>query len=607
MDSDHPFKDPLESIIRVLPDNPGVYQFYNSSGKIIYIGKAKNLKKRVSSYFNRDINQSGKVTVLVKKIADIKYIVVSTELDALLLENNLIKKYQPRYNINLKDDKTYPWLCIKNEPFPRIFPTRNLIKDGSEYFGPYASVFMMKTLLSFIRQVYQIRTCSLNLTEKNIRAKKFRVCLEFHIGNCKGPCEARQSEEDYLLTIGSVRNIIKGNINSVIQGLTELMHDHASRMEFEKAQEIKEKLVILENYKAKSTIVNSRITNVDVFSFNEDEESAYVNFLRVVDGAIIQSHTIEMKKVIDENPVDLLSLAITDFRQRFGLESTEIIIPFNLDIIWPDIVFTIPKIGDKKQLLELSERNLKYYILEKQKQADLVDPERHSKRILAQAMKDLRMKEVPVHIECFDNSNIGGTFPVAAMVCFKNGKPSKSDYRHFNIKTVEGPDDFASMEEIVFRRYERLIKENQPLPQLIIIDGGKGQLNAALSSLEKLNLKGRITIIGIAKRLEELYYPDDPLPLYLDKKSETLKLIQYLRDEAHRFGITHHRNKRSKAAIKTGLTQIPGIGPKTAQLLLTHFKSIKGLKTAQVEEIEKIVGIAKAKIISDYIKKEAGQ
>lgn len=601
MENGHPCKEHLEGIIKVLPDNPGVYQFYNAAGKIIYIGKAKNLKKRVSSYFNRDTGQSGKVTVMVKRIADIKYIVVASELDALLLENNLIKKYQPKYNINLKDDKTFPWICIKNEPFPRIFYTRNLIKDGSEYFGPYASVFMMKTLLDFVRQLYPIRTCSLNLSEKNITTRKYKVCLQYHIGNCKGPCEDLQTEADYLQTIAHIRNIIKGNINAVIQGLTGLMMEHAGKMEFEKAQQVKEKIALLENYRSKSTIVNPKITNVDVFSFSEDDDSAYVNFLKVVDGAIIQSHTVELKKALEETREELLTLAVLDLRTRFGSESSEIIVPFPPEVTWPEVAFTVPKIGDKKQLMELSERNLKYYILEKQKQADLVDPERHSRRLLNQAMKDLRMKELPVHIECFDNSNILGEHAVAAMVCFKNGKPSKADYRHFNIKTVEGPDDFASMEEIVFRRYYRLLKENQPLPQLIVIDGGKGQLNAAYSSLEKLELNGKITIIGIAKRLEELYYPDDPVPLYLDKKSETLRLIQYLRDEAHRFGITHHRKKRSKATIKTDLTKIPGIGPKTAEMLLKKFRSIKGLREASPGEIEKVAGPAKARFIKEFL------
>jgi len=521
-------------------------------------------------------------------------------LDALLLENNLIKKYQPRYNVMLKDDKTFPWICVKNEPFPRVFSTRHVLKDGSTYFGPYASVKMMNTLLDLIRNLYQLRTCRLNLKEENIAKKKFRVCLEYHLGNCKGPCEGLQTEEDYESSVSEIKEILKGNIYSVIRQLKELMTKYADNLEFEKAQIVKEKIDLLEKYQSKSIVVNPKIENADVFSIISDENSGYVNYFRVVNGAIVQSHTVELKKKLDEPDKDLLSLAIIDFRERFESNAPEIIIPFPVDLDLPDISMTIPKIGDKKHLLELSVRNAKYYRLEKEKQQELIDPERHTKRIMARMMKDLRMNEEPRHIECFDNSNIQGDFPVAAMVCFKNGKPDKKEYRHFNIKTVEGPNDFASMEEVILRRYKRLLDEGKPLPQLIVVDGGKGQLSAALKSLEKLNLRGKISIIGIAKRLEEIYYPGDSLPLYLDKKSETLKIIQHLRDEAHRFGITHHRNKRSKEAVKSVLTEIDGIGYSYAQKLLWKFKSVKKIKNATLVDLQETIGKSKGKIVYDF-------
>jgi len=596
----------LEPLLKTLPENPGVYQFFDEHGKIIYVGKAKSLKKRVLSYFNKDSSLSGKTSVMVRKIADIRHIVVSSELDALLLENNLIKKYQPRYNINLKDDKTYPWICIKKERFPRVFPTRNVIHDGSVYFGPYASVRMMNTLLELVRQLYPLRNCNLLLTEKNIREKKFKICLEYHLGNCKGPCEGLQTEDDYSQTVLNITEILKGNINTVLSNLKNLMGTYAETLEFEKAQVVKEKIGLLERFQSKSMVVNPKINNVDVFSIISDDEAGYANYLKVVDGAIVQAHTVEMKKKLDESNKELLALAIADFRQRFDSNSEEALIPFELDIEMPGVTFTVPKIGDKKHLLELSERNAKYYMLEKRKQAELVDPDRHSKRILNTMMKDLRMKELPKHIECFDNSNIQGDYAVAAMVCFRDAKPSKRDYRHFNIKTVEGPNDFASMEEIIYRRYRRMIDENQPLPQLIVIDGGKGQLSAAVTSLEKLDLRGKITIIGIAKKLEELYFPDDSVPLYLDKKSETLKVIQFLRDEAHRFGITHHRKKREKGTIKTGLTKIDGIGETIANKLLSGFKSVKKIKEASLEELQKVVGESKGRIVYEYYKKNPG-
>lgn len=594
----------LETILKSLPGKPGVYQYYDKEGQIIYVGKAKNLKKRVGSYFNKDTSLVGKVRVLVAKITDIRIIIVDTELDALLLENTLIKQYQPRYNVMLKDDKTYPWICIKNEPFPRIFPTRNLIKDGSEYFGPYASGKMMHTVLDLVRQLFPLRNCVLNLTDTNIRNHKFKVCLEYHIGNCKGPCEGLQTSEDYNQNIIAIKEIIRGNISMVKQQLHMRMKEYAAEFEYEKAQIVKDKIEQLDKYQSRSTVVNPAIHNVDVFSYAEDSAAGYVNFLKVVSGAIVQSHTLEMRRKLEETPEELMILAIMDIRQRFSSNANEIIVPFPLDVELPEISITVPQRGDKKKLLELSERNSKFYQMEKQRQKDLVDPERRSKRVLAQMMKDLRLKEPPVRIDCFDNSNIQGAYPVAAMVVFTNAKPDKKEYRHFNIRTVEGPDDYASMEEIIFRRYKRVLEEEKPLPQLIVIDGGKGQLTAALNSLDKLGLRGSIGIIGIAKRLEEIYYPEDQVPMYLDKKSETLRIIQHLRDEAHRFGITHHRKRREKGTIKTALTGIEGIGEATAQLLLQKFKSVKNIQNATFEELEVVVGKAKGKVVFNYLAKK---
>ncbi len=590
----------LEPIVRNLPHKPGVYQYYDDKNRIIYVGKAKDLKKRVSSYFAKINSISGKVQMLVRKIADIKYIVVETEQDALLLENNLIKKYQPHYNVALKDDKTFPWICIKNETFPRIFSTRNMIRDGSDYFGPYANVRLMNTLLELCRQLYPLRNCSLHLSTKNIQSGRFRVCLEYHIGNCKGPCEGLQSAEDYDHSILAIKEVIRGNISMVARQLRELMMEYADRLEFEKAHYIKEKLLLVEKYQSKSTVVNPSIHDVDVFSIAAEGLSAYVNFMKVMNGAIIQVHTIELHKKLDESPQELLALAITEIRQRFESASPEIILPLSLDYPFPGVTLTVPKIGDKKKLLDLSQRNVKYYQTEKEKQKEIVDPEHRSRRILETMMKDLRMTELPVHIECFDNSNIQGSHPVAAMVCFKHARPDKSEYRHYNIKTVEGPDDFASMEEIIYRRYKRLKEEKKPLPQLIVVDGGKGQLNAALRSLEKLQLNGKMTIIGIAKKLEEIYYPNDPLPLYLDKKSETLRIIQQMRDESHRFGITHHRRRREKAAMSPQLMGIPGIGYSINQKLLWKFKSVKNIKLASRESLEETIGKSKGKMLYDF-------
>jgi len=596
------YYEQLKPVIQSLPGKPGIYEYFDVEGKILYIGKAKDLKKRVASYFNKENALSGKLRVLVRKIARIEHMVVDSELDALLLENNLIKKCQPRYNIQLKDDKTFPWICIKNERFPRIFSTRNVIRDGSEYFGPYASVRMMRTLLDLTRQLYPLRNCKLNLSEENIRKKKFKVCLEYHIGNCKGPCEGLQSEEEYNDTIDGIKQIIKGNISSVSKQLKELMQIHATNLEFEKAQLIKEKIELLDRYQSKSTIVSPKINNLDVFSIITDEKYGYVNFLRVIDGAIVQTHTVEIRKKLDETPEELLTYTINDFRQRFDSDAREIIVPFQPEMELPGINMLIPQRGDKKKLLDLSQRNAFYYKSEKIKQRALVDPERHTKRILQQIKNDLRLKELPVRIECFDNSNIQGKFPVAAMVAFSNAKPDRKEYRHFNIKTVEGPNDFASMEEIIMRRYKRVLEEKNPLPQLIVIDGGKGQLNAAIKSLEALGLRGKITIIGIAKKLEEIYYPEDSLPLYLDKKSETLKIIQHLRDEAHRFGITHHRKRREKGTIKSVLTEINGIGYSYAQKLLWKFKSVKNIKKASLEELQGAIGRSKGQIVFDYFK-----
>ena len=543
----------LELQLKTLPTTPGVYQYFDKDDVIIYVGKAKNLKKRVTSYFTKT-HDSGKTRVLVKNIVRIKHIVVNTETDALLLENNLIKKYKPKYNVLLKDDKSYPWLCIKKERFPRVFLTRRVIKDGSEYYGPYTSVRTVKVLLEVIKEVYSLRTCNYDLSQQNINEGKYKVCLEYHLKNCKGACEALETEANYNNSIKEIRNIVKGNFKESLEKFNEMMMNFAANMEFEEAQKIKEKLERLSKYQAKSTIVNPSINNVDVFSIISDETHGYANFFKISNGSIIQSHTTEIKKKLDETDKELLALFIIEIRQRFNSQSPEIYVPFKVNL-GENLKVTIPKLGDKKRIVELSERNAKYFRMEQFKQIKIVDPDRHVKRIMAQMKKDLRLTEEPRHIECFDNSNIQGTNPVAACVVFRDGKPSKKEYRHYNIKTVEGPDDFASMEEVVFRRYKRLLEEDASLPHLIIVDGGKGQLSSALKSLDILGLRGKIAIIGIAKRLEEIYYPDDPIPLYLDKKSETLKITQFLRNEAHRFGITFHRNKRSKSAIQSELEQ----------------------------------------------------
>ena len=590
----------LDLQIQTLPDGPGVYQYYDKEGKILYVGKAKNLKKRVSSYFNK-IHDQAKTNVLVKKIVTIKHIVVPTETDALLLENNLIKTLQPRYNVLLRDDKSYPWICIKKEPFSRIFATRRMVKDGSEYFGPYTSFKTVNTILELIKELYPLRTCNFDLSPSNIKSGKFKVCLEYHIGNCKGPCEGYESLENYQNQVDAIREILKGNFKNSMKDFKRVMIELAQDMHFEEAQKIKEKIEVLENYQSRSTIVNPKITNIDVFSIVSDEGAAYVNFLQISHGSIIRSHTMEMKKKLDESDEELLELAVVELRERFQLLSKEVIVPFPIDL-GDNIKITVPQLGDKKQILDLSVRNAKFYRIEQLKQLQIVDPDRHTNRIMAQMKKDLHLPVEPRHIECFDNSNIQGTNPVAACVVFKDGKPSKKDYRHFNIKTVEGPDDFASMEEVVYRRYKRLLVENEPLPNLIIIDGGKGQLSSALKSLDALELRGKIAIIGIAKRLEELFYPGDSVPLYLDKKSETLKVIQQLRNEAHRFGITHHRDRRSKEALNSSIESIPGIGEKTMLTLIQHFKSVKRLKLVSEKEISDVIGVSKAKKIVEFYK-----
>ncbi|WP_458628003.1 excinuclease ABC subunit UvrC [Winogradskyella sp. PC D3.3] len=591
----------LDIQIKTLPHQPGVYQYFDADERLIYVGKAKDIKKRVSSYFTKH-HDYGKTRVLVKNIASVKHIVVETENDALLLENNLIKKYKPKYNVLLKDDKSYPWICIKKERFPRVFPTRRVIKDGSEYFGPYTSMKTVKTLLGLIKGLYQLRTCNYDLSETKINTGKYKVCLEYHLGNCKGACEGYESEEEYAANITAIREILKGNFKDSLQQFRIQMRQHAEAMQFEDAQKIKEKLEVLENYQAKSTIVNPKINNVDVFSIVSDETYAYVNFLQLSYGSIIRSHTLELKKKLQETDLQLLELSITEIRQRFNSNSKEIYVPFKVNL-GGELKITVPKLGDKKSILDLSIRNAKYYRMDKLKQIKIVDPDRHANRIMAQMKADLHLSEEPRHIECFDNSNIQGTNPVAACVVFKNGKPSKKDYRNFNIKTVEGPDDFASMEEVVYRRYKRLKEEEQPLPQLIIIDGGKGQLSSALKSLDVLGLRNEIAIIGIAKRLEELFYPDDPIPLYLDKKSETLKVIQQLRNEAHRFGIEHHRNRRSKGALTTELENIPGVGEQTIIDLMKQFKTVKRIANAKLDELEAVVGVSRANKVYNYYHK----
>lgn len=592
----------LKSLVSVLPNKPGIYQYFDDTGKIIYIGKAKDLRRRVYSYFSKT-HDHRKTSLLVRNIADIKHMVVQSEQDALLLENNLIKKYQPRYNIQLKDDKSFPWICVKNEPFPRVLKTRNLEKDGSKYYGPYTSIYTVRTLLELFKSEYKLRTCNYNLSEENIKNRKYKVCLEYHIGNCLGPCEGLISEKEYDEGINDINNILKGNISGVIRHLKDKMTELADSLKFEEASRIKEKYDSINRYQSRSTIVSPNITDVDVFSIEEDEKFAFINYLKVVKGAIIQTFTLEIKKVLDETPEELLLSGIVEIRQRIFSNSREILVPIKLDFNLENVTFKIPQKGEKKELLELSQRNAKYFRLEKEKHTVLKNPNIRLEQLLSTMKKDLQLSEDPVHIECFDNSNLQGTNPVAACVVFKNTKPNVKEYRHYNIKTVEGPNDFASMEEVVYRRYSRLLNEKKSLPQLIVIDGGKGQLSSAVAALDRLELRGKISIIGIAKKLEEIYFPGDSVPIYINKNSQTLKVIQQLRDEAHRFGITFHRNKRSKEFISSELISIEGIGEKTMQKLLKEFKSVKIIKEQTLLTLEKIVGKSKAKIVFEHFNK----
>ncbi|VXB30017.1 MULTISPECIES: excinuclease ABC subunit UvrC [Chryseobacterium] len=593
----------LELQLKTLPSEPGVYRYYDKNENLLYVGKAKNLKKRVLSYFNKTLS-GYRTRIMVGKINRLETTIVNSEYDALLLENNLIKEHQPFYNVMLKDDKTYPWICIKNEDFPRIFLTRNKIKDGSEYFGPYAKVRPAKILLDTIKHIYKLRTCNLNLSPKKIEEGKYKVCLEFHIKNCEGPCEDLESKEDYDEKIDAIRGIVKGDFRRAKEYLINQMTKYASNLQFENAQLIKERLDILEDYQVKHTVVNPDIDDVDVFGMTSDETAAYVNYFKIRNGNIIQSFTTEIKKMLEETDEEIMEEALIEIRQKFDSDSKEVLLPFHLTVEIPNVKLIVPKVGDKKRIVELSEKNAKEYRIEKLKQVQIVDPERHSNRIMAEMQKLLRMPVEPRHIEGFDNSNIQGTNPVSACVVFKNGKPSKADYRIFHPKTVIGPDDFKTMEEVIFRRYKRMLEEGESLPQLILIDGGKGQLSSAVKSLKLLGLYGKITIVGIAKRLEEIFFPEDPIPLYLDKKSETLKILQQVRDEAHRFGVKHHRTRRTNSTIKSELEEIPGVGEKTIELLLSKLKSVKRIKEANLETLEEILGKSKAKVIWEFFNAE---
>jgi excinuclease ABC subunit C len=589
----------LELQLKTLPSEPGVYRYYDKNDQLLYVGKAKNLKKRVLSYFNKNL-PGYRTRIMVGKIQRLETTIVNSEYDALLLENNLIKEHQPFYNVMLKDDKTYPWICIKNEDFPRIFLTRTVIKDGSEYYGPYAKVRPAKILLDTIKHIYKLRTCNLNLSPNKINERKYKVCLEYHIKNCEGPCEGLENKQDYDEKIDAIRGIIKGDFRKAKEYLINQMMKHASNLQFEHAQLIKERLDILEDYQAKNTIVNPNIDDVDVFGMTSDETAAYVNFFKIRNGNIIQSFTTEIKKILEESDEEIMEEALIEIRQKFSSDSKEVLLPFHLSVEIPNVKLIVPKVGDKKRIVELSEKNAKEYRLEKLKQVQIVDPERHTNRIMAEMQKLLRMPVEPRHIEGFDNSNIQGTNPVSACVVFKDGKPSKTDYRIFHPKTVEGPNDFATMEEVIYRRYKRMLDEGENLPQLILIDGGKGQLSSAVKSLRLLGLYGKITIVGIAKRLEEIFFPEDPIPLYLDKKSETLKILQRVRDEAHRFGVKHHRTRRKNSTIKSELEEIPGVGGKTIELLLSKLKSVKRIKESNLETLEEILGKSKAKIVHDF-------
>ena len=589
----------LELQLKSLSSEPGVYRYYDKDNQLLYVGKAKSLKNRVMSYFHKP-SSNYRLQIMVRKIHRLETTIVPSEYDALLLENNLIKEHQPFYNILLKDDKSYPWICIKNEPFPRIFLTRKVVKDGSEYFGPYAKIKPAKVLLEIIKEIYKIRTCTLDLSETKINQGKYKVCLEYHIRNCEGACEGLETEEHYNKNIKSIRGIIKGDFRLAKQHLEDEMLQYAKNLEFEKAQIIKEKLELLEDYQVRHTVVSTTIDDIDVFGIISDEVAAYVNYFKIRNGSIIQSFTTEVKKILDEPDEEILEEVMIEVRRKFNSESREIILPFHLSVEIPNVKISVPKLGDKKRILDLSTKNAREYRLEKLKQIQITDPERHTNRIMAEMKTNLHMPVEPRHIEGFDNSNIQGTNPVSACVVFKNGKPSKEDYRIFHPKTIDGPNDFATMEEVIYRRYSRLLEEGQDLPQLILIDGGKGQLSSAVKSLKLLGLYGKITIVGIAKRLEEIYFPEDPIPLYLDKKSETLKILQQVRDESHRFGVKHHRIRRKNNTIKSELEEIQGIGAKSIELLLKKLKSVKRVKETSQETLEEILGKAKGKIVWDY-------
>ena len=591
--------DQLDLQLKTLSTEPGVYRYYDKNDELLYVGKAKNLKNRVLSYFNKNL-PGYRTKIMVRKIHRLETTIVPSEYDALLLENNLIKEHQPFYNMMLKDDKTFPWICIKNEPFPRVFLTRTKIKDGSEYFGPYAKVKPARFLLDTLKQIYRLRSCNLNLEPSKIAENKYKVCLEFHIKNCNGPCESLESKESYDKKIDAIRAMIKGDFRIAKEYLIDEMNEFAANLEFENAQMAKEKMALLENYQSRHTVVSETINDVDVFGMTSDETAAYVNYFKIRNGNIIQSYTTEIRKILEETDEEILETALVEIRQKFLSDSREILLPFELSFEIPNIKLSVPKVGDKKRIVELSERNAKEYRIEKLKAVQIVDPERHTTRIMQEMKKLLHMPVEPRHIEGFDNSNLQGTNPVGACVVFKDGKPSKADYRIFHIKTVEGPNDFASMEEVVYRRYKRMLDEGSDLPQLIVIDGGKGQLSSAVKSLKLLGLYGKITIIGIAKRLEEIYFPEDSIPLYIDKKSETLKIIQRVRDESHRFGVKHHRTRRKNSTIQSELETIPGVGPKSIELLLSHLKSVKRVKESSKETLEEILGVSKGQIVWEF-------
>lgn len=599
-------KEALKEKISMLPDSPGCYLYYDKNGTVIYVGKAKRLKRRVSSYFNR-VHDSVKTNVLVKNICDMRYIVVSSEEDALHLENSLIKEYQPRYNILLKDDKSYPWICVTNELYPRVFLTRNVTAKGGKYYGPYANVTVARTMLSLIKEIYPVRTCRFPLTAESVEKGRVKVCLEYHIHNCKGCCEGLISPEEYGIYISQIKQILSGDTQQISDFLMNEMTRLAGEMRFEEANELKTKYLLVEKYKAKSVLVSSRITNVDVFSYEPDDDCAYINYMHVRNGSVVQCVTFDFRKRLDETPEQLLSYAIAEAKAQFHNDTKEVIVPFVPDFETDKYTFVVPQRGDNKKLLDISLQNARQFKLDKLKNAEKLNPEQRVTRLLTRMQKDFRLSELPRHIECFDNSNIQGTNPVASCVVFKNGKPSKRDYRHFNIKTVEGPNDFASMIEVITRRYSRLIEEGQPLPQLVVVDGGKGQLSSAVEAFDRLGIRGKVALVGIAKRLEEIYFPGDSVPLYIDKNSESLRVIQQLRDEAHRFGITHHRNRRSKGQTVSALDSIKGVGEKTRTALLTHFKSLKRLREASEEEVASVVGPAKAKTICAALKNNDGQ